>query len=186
MHPAQEPSASAPGGPPDDGDDDPPDGPPDDQPPDNQPEDKCLGPYDYIPHESRVLLQLSRAIDRLLSRDTHDNEPDTSSKAKVREPDTFDGTDPRKLRAFFVQCELNFQSRPAHYCNDRAKVTFVQSYLKGMALEWFEPDLLSTDAPATRPLWMDNYVEFMAELQDNFGPHDPAGDAEAQLQQLQL
>jgi hypothetical protein len=180
--PAQEASASAPGGPPDDGDDD----PPDDPPPDDQPEDERLGPYDYIPPESRVLLQLSRAIDRLSSRDTRDNEPDTSSKAKVQEPDTFDGTDPRKLRAFFVQCELNFQSRPAHYRNDHAKVTFAQSYLKGMALEWFEPDLLSMDAPTARPLWMDDYVEFMAELQDNFGPHDPAGDAEAQLEQLQL
>jgi hypothetical protein len=172
-HPAQEPSASTPGGPPDDGDGD----PPDDPPPDDQPEDERLGPYDYISPESQVLLQLSHAIDRLSSRDTRDNEPDTSSKPKVREPDTFDGTDPRKLRAFFVQCELNFQSCPAHYHNDRAKVTFAQSYLKGMALEWFEPDLLSMDAPAARPLWMDDYVEFMAELQDNFGPHDPAGDA---------
>jgi hypothetical protein len=170
-----------PGGPPDDGDD-PPDGPP----PDDQPEDERLGPYDYIPPESRVLLQLSHAIDRLLSRDTHNNELDTSSKAKVQELDTFDGTDPCKLCAFFVQCELNLQSCPAHYCNDHAKVTFVQSYLKGMALEWFEPDLLSMDAPTACPLWMDDYVRFMAELQDNFGPQDPAGDAEVKLEQLQL
>jgi len=27
----------------------------------------------------------------------------------VYEPDTFDGTDPKKLRTFLVQCELNFQ-----------------------------------------------------------------------------
>ena len=180
--PAQEPSASAPGVPPDGGDDNPPDRPPDDQSDEESPD-----PYRYISPESRVLLQLSRAIDRLSSRNTRNNsEPDNSSKAKVREPDTFDGTDPRKLRAFFVQCELNFQSRPAHYRSDRAKVTFAQSYLKGMALKWFEPDLLSMGAPAERPLWMDDYVEFMAELQDNFGPHDPAGDAEAQLEQLQL
>ena len=26
---------------------------------------------------------------------------------------------------------------------DRAKVTYMQSYLRGMALEWFEPELLN-------------------------------------------
>jgi hypothetical protein len=87
--------------------------------------------------------------------------------------------------AFFVQCELNFQSKPKTFCLDRAKVNFAQSYLKGMALEWFEPDLLS-DRLSPRPDWMDDYSEFMLELQTNFGPHDPSGDAEMQLEQLNM
>ena len=188
------PGATAPpeGGPPDDG-------PPDDDggPPDSDSDDgeDLYGDLfsetrdsDYedpdLPPESRVLLQLSHAINRL-STSTHRND-DHSAKTKVREPDTFDGTEPRKLRAFLVQCELNFQSRPSTYRNDRTKITFAQSYLKGMALEWFEPDLLSSDAPDDRPLWMDDYTEFMTELQQNFGPHDPQGDAEAQLEQLDM
>jgi len=33
---------------------------------------------------------------------------------------------------------------------------------------------------------MDDYSEFMLELQTNFGPHDPSGDAEMQLEQLNM
>ena len=62
-----------------------------------------------------------------------------------------DGTDPKKLCTFFIQCELNFQDRPKAFRTDRAKVTFAQSYLKGMALEWFEPDLLGMEDPTHIP-----------------------------------
>ncbi|KIJ04871.1 hypothetical protein PAXINDRAFT_48659, partial [Paxillus involutus ATCC 200175] len=110
----------------------------------------------------------------------------SSSRMKVQEPDTFDGTEPRKLRAFLVQCELNFQNRPRAFQMDQAKVTFAQSYLKGMALEWFEPDLLQLGDPALRPDWMDDYREFVLELQTNFGRHDPVGDAEHQLDHLSM
>ena len=64
---------------------------------------------------------------------------------------------------------------------DRAKVTFAQSYLKGVALEYFEPDLLGDLALALRPLWMDHWDYFLYELQTNFGLHDLVADAEAQL-----
>ena len=85
-----------------------------------------------------------------------------------------------------MQCELNYQDRPKAFCTDRAKVTFAQSYLKGMALEWFEPDLLLMEDPTLRPLWMDNFREFVLELQTNFGLHDPIGDAEHQLDHLSM
>ena len=64
------------------------------------------------------------------------------------------------------------------------KVTFAQSYLKGMALEWFEPDLLGVDDSDACPLWMTSWHEFVIELQITFGPHDPIADAEHQLNHL--
>jgi len=85
-----------------------------------------------------------------------------------------------------VQCELCFQDRAKAFCLDRAKVTFAQSYLKGMTLEWFEPDLLSSGDPADRSRWMDSWVHFVAELQSTFGPHDPIADAEHQLEHLRM
>ena len=106
--------------------------------------------------------------------------------SRHREPDTFDGTEAKKLRAFLIQCELNFQDRPRAFSEDRAKVTFAQSYLKGMALEWFEPDLLGNIAPNQHPLWMDNWHEFLAELLGQFGPHNPVGNAEHQLNNLRM
>jgi hypothetical protein len=134
--------------------------------------------------QDHVFMRLSKAINNLACNSQHTS-PSDDSKVKVREPDTFDGSEPRKLRAFFVQYELNFQSKPKTFYSDRAKVNFAQSYLKGMALEWFEPDLLS-DGLSPRPDLMDDYSEFMLELQTNFGPHDPSRNAEMQLKQLNM
>jgi len=94
--------------------------------------------------------------------------------------------DPKKLRTFLVQCELCFQDRAKAFRLDRAKVTFAQSYLKGMTLEWFEPDLLNSGNLADCPRWMDSWVHFIAELQSTFGPHDPIADAEHQLEHLRM
>jgi len=63
---------------------------------------------------------------------------------------------------------------------------FTQSYLKGMALEWFEPDLLGAGDPHNCPIWMTDWEEFIIELQTTFGPHDPVADAEHQLNHLRM
>jgi hypothetical protein len=105
---------------------------------------------------------------------------------KVREPDQFNGTEPRKLQVFLVQCELNYQDHPLAFMTDHAKVIFAQSCLKGMALDWLEPDLLYKQDPLSHPLWMDNFEEFKKELRINFGPHNPVGDAKTQLIHLSM
>ncbi|KAG6326125.1 hypothetical protein ID866_12964 [Astraeus odoratus] len=87
---------------------------------------------------------------------------------------------------FLVQCKLNFQDRPHIFCLNHSKVTFAQSYLKGMALEWFEPDLLSSSNLEDCPLWMDDWKEFIIELQSTFSPHNLVADAENQLDHLQM
>ena len=63
-------------------------------------------------------------------------------------------------------------------------MTFAQSYLKGMTLEWFELDLLDPGSPAQCPRWMDSWVNFVTKLQKTFGPHDPVTDVEHQLKHL--
>ena len=57
-----------------------------------------------------VFSNLAGAINTL-ARNAQRNSKSSSSRTRVHEPDTFDGTDPKKLRAFLVQCELNFQDR---------------------------------------------------------------------------
>ena len=127
-----------------------------------------------------IFTNLSHAINRLACI-LH---PSESSHTKVRKPNTFDGTNSKKLHTFLVQCELNFQDRPKAFWTDRAKVTYVQSYLKGMALKWFKPDLLGFADPDARPYWMSDWQEFVIELQTTFGPHDPVADTEHQLDHL--
>ena len=98
----------------------------------------------------------------------------------------FNRTDPKKLQTFLVQCELIYSNWPKAFWLDRAKITFTQSYLIGMALELFKPDLLDTGDPANHPHWMDNWITFIAELQSTFSPHNSVADAEHQLDHLQM
>ena len=158
----------------------------DDPEPHDDDDDEEGEPLDGLPGQDDagmiIFNNLSITIDRLTCSARSSNS--SSLRTKVREPDTFDGTDPKKLCTFFIQCELNFQDRPKAFRTDQAKVTFAQSYLKGMALEWFESDLLGVDDPNAHPLWMTSWHEFVIELQTMFSPHNPVADAEHQLDHL--
>ncbi|KAG6328885.1 hypothetical protein ID866_10204, partial [Astraeus odoratus] len=55
-----------------------------------------------------------------------------------------------------------------------------------MALKWFKPDLLSSSNPGSCPLWMDDWTEFVIELQSTFSPHNPVTDTKNQLDHLQM
>ncbi|KAG6328769.1 hypothetical protein ID866_10320 [Astraeus odoratus] len=132
----------------------------------------------------QVFESLTHAIDSLAC--TSRKSSSSSSQTKLCKPDTFDSTDPKKLCTFLVQCKLNFQDCPSAFKKDCTKVVFVQSYLKGMALEWFELDLLSSGNPRSCPLWMDNWTEFVIKLQSTFSPHNPVANTENQLNHLQM
>ena len=99
------------------------DGPDGDDPSSNDPEphdDDEGEPLDGLPGQDDagmiIFNNLSIAIDRLTRSVQSSNS--SSSRTKVRKPDTFDGTDPKKLRTFFVQCELNFQDQPKAFWTD--------------------------------------------------------------------
>ncbi|KAG6326166.1 hypothetical protein ID866_12923, partial [Astraeus odoratus] len=77
------------------------------------------------------------------------------------------------------QCELNFHDRPQAFCLDLQKVSFALSFLKGIALTWFEPNLLSS-IPGSEPTWANDYLEFIIELTTNFSPHDPSSSLSKQ------
>jgi hypothetical protein len=65
----------------------------------------------------------------------------TKQKAKLWEPDPFDGSDSHKLHSFLAVCQLNFRSLSSTFPDNALKVNYALSYLEGMALEWFEPAL---------------------------------------------
>ena len=103
-----------------------------------------------------------------------------SSGSKVRDPDQFDGSDPRKLWSFLFQCQLNFRNRPVAFTIDSAKVNYTVSFLRGTALDYFEPGL----SAECEPKWLSNFLSFQSKLQTHFGPYDVFGNAEAELEQL--
>src|SRR6202043_478189 len=99
---------------------------------------------------------------------------------KPRNPNTFDGSDAKKLKSFLVQCQLNFLDRPRAFRSDSRKINYVLSYLWGFALEWFEPMILDgEDHPV-----LSNYKLFTTQLTKNFGPYDVIHEVEFELKHL--
>ena len=49
-------------------------------------------------------------------------------------------------------------------------------------LDWFEPSLTSGNDIS----WLSDYSEFVSELRIHFGPFDPEGEAEAELENLRM
>ena len=101
---------------------------------------------------------------------------------KVCKLDVFDRSDTDKLQPFLVQCTLNFHNRPDAFTSDSDKVTFALSYLKGTTLDWFEPSLTSGESLP----WLNDYSDFVRELKNTFRPHDPKGEAQADLKNLKM
>ena len=99
------------------------------------------------------------------------------SRVKIREPNPFNGSDPKKLFTFLLQCKLNFRDRKDLFQDETTKVNYVLSYLKGSALDCFEPGLLDPIEPA----WCSDFNLFSDELEANFGTFDPVWEAEAEL-----
>ena len=82
---------------------------------------------------------------------------DPTRQAKMKEPDTFDSSDPCKLNNFILLCNLYFCNN-CSYTDDDARVTFALSHLCGIALEYFEPAILDSDETLD---WMDNWSAFI-------------------------
>jgi len=105
-----------------------------------------------------------------------------NSKPKLREPDPFDGSDPRKLCTFLLQCKLNFRDRKDAFEDDSDKVNCVLSYLKGTTLDCFESAILDP----IEPLWLSDFDLFIEELEANFRTYNPISEAEAELEGLRM
>ena len=76
-------------------------------------------------------------------------------------------SDPKKLQPFLAQLELNFHNQPNMFQLDIYKVNYMLSFLKGTALNYFEPSLMD---PHTSPAWADDYDKLISKLQTNFSP----------------
>ena len=107
----------------------------------------------------------------------------SESAKELRKPEPFTGKDPKKLKAFIFQCQLYFRSSSA-FEDDTNKVTFALSYLRDSAQDWFEPGI--TGQLPESPGWLDNWDEFVDELQQNFGPFDETANVEREISGLRM
>jgi Domain of unknown function (DUF4939) len=105
-----------------------------------------------------------------------------TSKAKLWDPNQFDGLDLKKLQGFLLQCKLNFRAKPESFRDDSAKINYILSLLKGTALDYFEPFLV--EDLANEPGWLTNFEYFTKELYIYFGLYDQQAKAKIELEQL--
>ena len=101
----------------------------------------------------------------------------SGSGMRLRPPDVFDGSDPKKLRSFLVQCENYFRAKPAHFTKNSDRVIFAISYLQGTPAQFFDEieDRVLHDWP-----------RFTRRLLAAFGPFDAIADAERELRDLRM
>src|SRR6266481_651367 len=141
---------------------------------DNQPEQPQPQPDEmHLPQSDAEVL--ASTIDRVVKS----NLP---NKVKLWDPDPFDGSDTWKLHTFILQCKLNFRDHSDLFQDDTTKVNYMLSYLKGMALDCFEPMLLETP----KSVWLSDFTLFIEELEASFGSYNPVSKAEAELQGLHM
>ncbi len=66
-----------------------------------------------------------------------------------------------------------------------AKILFMISYLKKLALEWFKQGILEDDLRFTL-VWGSSWPEFINELWTHFSPANPTGATESELHHLTM
>jgi hypothetical protein len=96
---------------------------------------------------------------------------------KPREPDTFDGSSPSKLRTFVFQCQVYFNARRNEFTKDADRVYFAISYLRDAALDYFEPFINEPDPEESYDFFTD-WPAFVQKLTNLFGSYSPEDDDE--------
>ena len=73
----------------------------------------------------------------------------------------------------------------SEFPDDKTKVTFVMSYLKGSPLDWFQLELKEGITKGGKlPEWYSSFPDFITELETLFGPCDSIDDAINALENL--
>ena len=77
----------------------------------------------------------------------------------------------------------NFKECADSFAASEVKVTYALSFLMGSTMDCFEPYLHDPNNP---PPWLSSYNLFHKELESNFGSFNQEGEAEAELEVLQM
>ena len=95
----------------------------------------------------------------------------------IKEPDPFSRGGPEELRAFVFQCQIYFCACEGEFNNDADKVFFAISYLRGIALDYFEPFINEPD-PYHNLDFLEDWSAFVQKLSNIFGSYSPEDNDE--------
>jgi hypothetical protein len=99
---------------------------------------------------------------------------------KTGTPECFDGKSASQLRNFLTQVRLVFSAQPIKFSDDKNKIIYTASLLRGPAFTWIQP-YLDMDDP---PVWMNDFSLFTAEINTVFGDPDLASNNFRRLKRL--
>ena len=121
-------------------------------------------------------------------REAFRSEKDPAEKdVKVRNPDPYDGVDPKGIRTFLFQNQLVFNAKPRTFKSDSAKINYALSFLRGTALDHFEPYVMDMSTGEAEPQdFLVYWSEFAEELLNQFGVTNEEEDAEDALENLKM
>ena len=107
-------------------------------------------------------------------------QPDPQPKKRnkgVKEPDLFSRGSPNKLQAFIFQCQIYFCACEGEFQEDTEKIFFAISYLRGVALDYFEPFINKAEAYQSFD-FLEEWSAFVQKLSNLFGSYSPEDDDE--------
>ncbi|SAM05196.1 hypothetical protein [Absidia glauca] len=105
-----------------------------------------------------------------------------SKEPKVADPQHFNGTS-KDLPNFITQCRMYITLQPSRFPDDKMKVIFMCSYMRGAAFSWVQPHLDNLDTPEEEAFLV-NFPLFLQALRDAFGDPDQKKAAEFEISSL--
>jgi hypothetical protein len=137
-----------------------------------------IDPATFQQHMLAMMNLLTQSVANQ-NRRTASPAPPKPQEPKVKDPETFHGQRD-SLNAFITECELVFELQPSRFGDDRTRVSYMISLLRGTPLLAVRP-LLSF---VPRPYFLDNHRLFVEYLQTNYGDPDEKGTARRKLKNL--
>jgi len=113
----------------------------------------------------------------LLTLARHSSQCSSKRYRGIKEPDLFNGGSLDELHAFIFQCQIYFCACEEDFREDTNRIFFAISYLRGIALDYFEPYINKPD-PLQDFDFLENQLAFVQKLSNIFGSYSPEDDNE--------
>lgn len=118
-----------------------------------------------------VLTKLSRRLN---------NDRPSSRNFKVNEPEPFTGRNRFNLQLFIRQCESVFRAKRGDFSESEDKVSYAGTYLVDLAQHWYTRQI------AANSECLNDWLDFIKELEENFGDVNKEVTAEKRLRNLRM
>ncbi|MBW0485966.1 hypothetical protein O181_025681 [Austropuccinia psidii MF-1] len=131
------------------------------------------------------LLAIMQQMTQIMANFQAASRPPAFKTPSMKAKDSFDGTQPLKVRSFLQSFQLFFHKDKENFSEERRKVLHATSFLIGRAAQWIEPYLYNLTGQDPEYL-LNNWVLFQYQLFTLFEDPNEVRKAEAELDGLRM